>query len=58
MSGDVLSVDTQADATEVIELMLDNRIGAVPVTGEDGILLGIVSYVDILRNLHEIAAAE
>lgn len=31
--------------------MLDNNIGAVPVTDGDGRLVGIVSYVDILRNV-------
>jgi acetoin utilization protein AcuB len=59
MNSDVLSVDAEADAAEVVDLMLDHRIGAVPVTGEDGLLIGIVSYVDILRRLPvEGAAAE
>ena len=51
MSSDVLSVDTEADGAEIVELMLDNKIGAVPVTGENGELVGIVSYVDVLRKL-------
>lgn len=50
MSGDVLSVHTQAEVSEVIELMLDQRVGALPVVEADtGELVGIVSYVDVLR---------
>ncbi len=51
MNGAVVSVDTEADAAEIVDLMLDNRIGAVPVVDGDGKLVGIVSYVDLLREL-------
>jgi acetoin utilization protein AcuB len=51
MSGDPLSVDLDADAAEIVDLMLDHRIGAVPVVDADGRLVGIVSYVDLLREL-------
>ncbi len=51
MNSDVLSVSTETDASEIIDLMIDNKVGAVAVTGEDGGLVGIVSYVDVLRNL-------
>jgi acetoin utilization protein AcuB len=57
MSSDVLSVDPEADAAEVIDLMLDNKVGAIPVT-ENGLLVGIVSYVNILRKLPFDSAAE
>jgi CBS domain-containing protein len=33
----------------VIDLMLDHKIGAVPVTNADGALVGIISYIDVLR---------
>lgn len=51
MSSDTLSVDMDTDASEIAELMLENKIGAVPVTDIDGRLVGIVSYVDLLRRL-------
>jgi CBS domain-containing membrane protein len=55
LSGEVFSVDTEAEVSEVIELMLEQRIGAVPVvypgTQE---LAGIISYVDILRAAQEL----
>lgn len=49
MSGDVVSVDTDTDLEEVIETLLEQRIGAVPVVDGDGTLAGIISYVDVLR---------
>lgn len=49
MSGDVLTADPEDDVDEVIELMVENKVGAVPIVDGDGALVGIVSYVDILR---------
>jgi CBS-domain-containing membrane protein len=51
MSGDVIYVDTETSASEIVDLMLENKIGAVPVVDVDGVLVGIVSYVDVLRAL-------
>jgi acetoin utilization protein AcuB len=51
MSGDVISVGMEADGSDVVELMLEHRIGAVPVVDADNRLAGIVSYVDVLREL-------
>jgi len=50
MSADVVSVAPEADLSEIIDCMLENKIGAVPVVDErNDELVGIVSYVDILR---------
>ncbi len=49
MSGDVLAVEEEDDVKEVVELMLENKIGAVPVVDGEGVLVGIISYVDVLR---------
>jgi acetoin utilization protein AcuB len=50
MSRDVISVDAEEDASAACDLMIEYRIGAVPVldrtTGE---LVGIISYIDLLR---------
>ena len=51
MSADVICVDVEADAAEIVDLMLDYKIGAVPVVDGDGVLVGIVSYVDVLRKM-------
>jgi len=55
MSSDVLSVEAEADATEIIDLMLEHKVGAVPVVDADGNLVGIVSYMDVLRELAALA---
>src|SRR5688572_20603353 len=50
MSSDVLSVNAETELGEVIDLMLDHKIGAVPVTQTDSLeVIGIVSYIDLLR---------
>ncbi len=51
MTTDVISVDLEADAAEIVDLMLDYKIGAVPVVDADKTLVGIVSYIDLLRAL-------
>lgn len=49
MSGDAVSVEGDADVSEIITQMLDERIGAVPVVDAADNVIGIVSYVDVLR---------
>ena len=56
MSGDVLTVDESTSVTDVIDLMLEQGVGAVPVVDAHGAeLVGIVSYVDVLRALRDLA---
>ena len=50
MSSDVLSVSPEMELTELVDLMLDHKVGAVPVVNrESDDLVGIVSYMDVLR---------
>ncbi len=50
MSSDVVTIDPETDLSEVIELMLEEKVGAIPVVdSERDELVGIVSYVDVLR---------
>lgn len=51
MSHDVISVTEETDVEEIIDLLVSNRIGAVPVVTTEGRLSGIVSYVDVLKAL-------
>jgi CBS domain-containing membrane protein len=54
MQGDVISVGTDADISEVISLMIDHKVGAIPVVDSlEGGLVGIVSYIDVLRLAEE-----
>lgn len=52
MSSNVFSVEEEDDIQDVVDLMLENKIGAVPVVDGEGVLVGIISYVDVLRNAH------
>jgi len=50
MTGGVVSVNRDADVSEVVELMLEEKLSALPVVeDETQELVGIVSYVDVLR---------
>ena len=54
MNTSPVKVDPETNIREVLELMLLHRVGAIPVADLDtGDLLGIVSYVDLLRVLQE-----
>lgn len=54
MSSDVVSVNPEQDIAEVVEIMLDQKVGAVPVVQADSAhLVGIVSYMDVLRVLSD-----
>ena len=51
MNGDVIQALADDDLLEIAELMVDNKVGAIPIVDERGVLVGIVSYVDILRSM-------
>jgi acetoin utilization protein AcuB len=54
MSPDVVAVGPETDLSEVVDLLLEHRVGAVPVVRpETGELMGIVSYVDVLEALRD-----
>ena len=54
MNTSTVKVDPETNVREVLELMLLHRVGAIPVADLDtGDLLGIVSYVDLLRVLQD-----
>lgn len=54
MNTSPVKVDPETTIREVIELLLLHRVGAIPVADLDtGDLVGIVSYVDLLRVLQE-----
>ncbi len=48
-----LSVDPSADIVDVIDLMIENKVGAIVVADELGQLRGIISYEDILKIARE-----
>jgi CBS domain-containing protein len=46
---DVVTVAPEQTVTWIVEVLTQNRIGAVPVINEEGRLVGIVSERDIIR---------
>jgi acetoin utilization protein AcuB len=52
MSPDPISVEPESEIGEVIGLLVDHKIGALPVVDEGTReVVGIISYVDVLRAL-------
>jgi acetoin utilization protein AcuB len=50
MAGDVISANPEDDIGELIDTMIDQKVGAIPIVDPiEGNLVGIVSYIDILR---------
>lgn len=51
MTTDVLTLAPEAPLGDIIAAFAHWRLGALPVVDEEGRLLGIVSYVDVLKSL-------
>lgn len=49
MTSPVTTVAQDASLLDAIRLMLENRFGCLPVVGDDGTLVGIVTEADLLR---------
>jgi acetoin utilization protein AcuB len=49
MTTEPMTVSPDDDLQEAIELMIDEKIGGIPVVDEAEGLVGIVTYVDVLR---------
>jgi CBS domain-containing protein len=49
MTTRVLTVQATDQALDAIEVLLDNKIGCLPVLGEEGQLVGLVTETDFLR---------
>jgi acetoin utilization protein AcuB len=59
MSSDVLFVEMEDTLDDVIELMLEHKVGAIPVVRPDTRdVMGIVSYIDVLRGIQDLVAEE
>ena len=51
MTPDVVSVRVNTSVGEIAELLMEKRISAVPVLGDNNVLVGIVSEGDLIRRL-------
>ncbi len=54
MAGDVIAVEPETSLSEVVGLLIEHKVGALPVVQPDtGSVIGIISYVDVLRALQD-----
>jgi len=59
MTSDVISVEPDTEVGDVIDLLIEHRIGALPVVDPDTQeVLGIISYVDVLRAVQRLLDEE
>ena len=58
MSPDVISVFPEMDIGDAVDLLIDHKVGALPVLRlETGELVGILSYIDVLKALRTLLTA-
>jgi len=49
MTTDPVTVSPEDDLQEAVELLIEEKFGGIPVVEESEGLVGIVTYVDVLR---------
>jgi acetoin utilization protein AcuB len=49
MTTKPVSVAPEDDLSDAVELLIEGKIGGIPVVDEDDGLVGIVTYVDVLK---------
>ena len=50
--GRIISIEPEATVSEAISRLVQNNIGSLPVTDQEGHLLGILSERDVLRGIY------
>jgi acetoin utilization protein AcuB len=59
MSADVIAAEPEASVSELITLFLEHKVGAIPIVVPDSRrIVGIVSYIDVLRALQDVLEEE
>src|SRR4029450_1210752 len=54
MRSDVICVEPETDLSDVIGLLIEHKVGAIPVIEADTrAVVGIVNYIDVLRAVQE-----
>jgi CBS domain-containing protein len=52
-SKQVVTIDPQQDVDEALRIMAKHQVRRLPVTGDDGRLVGVVAQADIAREGHD-----
>jgi CBS domain-containing protein len=59
MSADVVAAEPETEVSELVTLFLEQKVGAVPVvTPDTRRIVGIVSYIDVLRALQDVLESQ
>lgn len=58
MTGSVISVAPEMPIKEVARLLVEHRISGLPVVGEDGTILGVVTEGDLLVKGHDLGSLQ
>jgi len=59
MSTDVVAAEPETEVSELVTLLLEHKVGAIPIVMPDTRrIMGIVSYIDVLRVLQEVLEPE
>ena len=53
MTGKPITVAPEDDLREAIELLIEEKVGGIPVVDPEEGLVGIITYVDVLRSFLE-----
>lgn len=53
MSTDPMTVPPEMDVLELIDLLLETKVGGFPVVDDNRRIMGIVTYIDVLRELRD-----
>lgn len=55
MRSDVIFVEPETEVGDIVELLVESKVGAVPViVPETREVVGIVSYIDVLRAVQDV----
>jgi acetoin utilization protein AcuB len=58
MRPEPVCMEAGESIASVIDVMLEYKVGALPVVGEEGELIGIVSYIDVLRHVRALVSVD
>ena len=59
MSSEVIFVEPETEVAEVVRILIEQKVGALPVVQPDTReVVGIVSYIDVLRALQDLLEEE
>ena len=58
MTKRILTIPDTENVTDALELMIDKKVGCLPVTGSSGQLVGLVTETDFLRIAYSLLSDE